>query len=377
MEVPLYLHIPFCKKKCAYCDFYSIEYREKLALEYIKTLVTQLRALKEKGFFFPTIYLGGGTPSLLEEGLLEMLLKELREERLEQEITLEANPESLNKDKLKFLFKRGVNRLSLGIQSLNEVCLKFLGRLHNKEQALASLFLAKDAGFKNINVDLIYGIPGSNFELFKEELNQIVELPITHLSLYSLSYEEATPLYERLRRGEFKPVSEEEQARMYTWAIRFLEKKGFRHYEVSNFSRKGYFCRHNLSYWENTSYLGLGPSAVSYINGERRKYLPDVFKYIGARDIFREELFLERERLSPLKRAEETWVLNLRRRKGINFKKFKERTGFPLWKLKGSTIEKLREEKLLGYKKRGRKIYGLRLTRKGFLFADYVVREFL
>ncbi len=376
-SIPLYIHIPFCRKKCSYCDFYSIEYEEELARKYIEVLIKQIRNFKEKGYNFSTLYIGGGTPSVLAEKLLERLLKSLELSKM-QEASFEANPESLSREKLKLLLELGINRLSVGVQSFDDKVLRFLARLHTSEEALKAISLAKEVGFENINVDLIYGVPNKDFNLWKKELELVVTLPIKHISLYSLTYEKSTPLFLRLRNREFTPISEEEEAQIYKYAVEYLEREKFFRYEVSNFSKRGYECRHNLIYWENAPYLGIGPSAVSYIEGVRKKYILDIYQYIEAIERGQEnEIFIEKEELPPLKRAKETAVLNLRMRGGINFKEFKKFTGFDFLEIEEANFNRLLRERLLTFKRKDSKIYGVRLTKKGFLFYDYVSREFL
>ncbi|MCD6540010.1 MAG: radical SAM family heme chaperone HemW [Candidatus Omnitrophica bacterium] len=375
LKIPLYLHIPFCRKKCAYCDFYSVEYSQSLAQSYIKVLINQIEYFK-KEYLFSTVYIGGGTPSVLTEDLLAKLLKSL-DLKPTQEVSLEANPESLAERKLKLLLDLGINRLSIGVQSFEDKVLRFLQRAHNSQQAVKAIELAQKKGFKNINIDLIYAVPNKDFKLWKKELKLAVSLPITHISLYSLSYEEGTPLFLKLKNKEFTPLNSEEEAEMYKYALDFLEKKGFYQYEVSNFSKRGYECRHNLSYWANSSYLGLGPSAVSYIKGVRKKYIDDVYEYIAK---VRPErgVFAGEESLNPLQKAKETAVLNIRRRKGIDFAEFKKATGFDFLEIEDRAfLEELLKRKLVALKRKNSQVYGLRLTKKGFLLADYVARELL
>ncbi|HEC69233.1 MAG TPA: radical SAM family heme chaperone HemW [Candidatus Omnitrophica bacterium] len=375
LKIPLYLHIPFCRKKCAYCDFYSVDYSQSLAQSYIEVLISQIEYFK-KEYLFSTVYIGGGTPSVLTEDLLARLLKSL-DLKPAQEVSLEANPESLTERKLKLLLDLGVNRLSIGVQSFEDKVLRFLQRAHNSQQAVKAIELAQKIGFKNINIDLIYAVPNKDFKLWKRELKLAVDLPITHISLYSLSYEEGAPLFLKLKDKEFTPLNSEEEAEMYKYALDFLEKKGFYQYEVSNFSKRGYVCRHNLSYWANSSYLGLGPSAVSYIKGVRKKYIDDVCEYIIK---VRPEkgVFIEEEDLNPLERAKETAVLNIRRRKGIDFAEFKKDTGFDFLEIEDKAfLEELLRRKLVAFKKKNSQVCGLRLTKKGFLLADYVARELL
>ncbi|MBN2120861.1 MAG: radical SAM family heme chaperone HemW [Candidatus Omnitrophica bacterium] len=376
MKLPLYIHIPFCRRKCDYCDFYSIDYSKELARSYINTLIGQIKSLKDQGFSFSTVYIGGGTPSVLDEYLLERLLKTINCPGV-KETTLEANPESLTRPKLEIMRNLGLSRISIGVQSFDNKVLSFLGRVHNKAQALKAVELAEKTGFKNISIDLIFGLPKRGLDFWKKELSQAAALEIKHISLYSLTYEKGTPLYSRLKSREFSPIGNEEEAEMYSYSIDFLSKKKFFQYEVSNFSKRGFDCRHNLFYWDNSSYLGLGASAVSYVNGVRKKYTLSVQEYVKKARGLSDEAVVEQEKLSPLRRAKETAALNIRRAKGINFLKFAKNTGFDFLTIEAKAKDKLLEEKLIVLKKRNSRIFGIKLTRKGFLFCDKVCREFL
>ncbi|MFC1514614.1 radical SAM family heme chaperone HemW [Candidatus Omnitrophota bacterium] len=377
MELPLYIHIPFCRSKCAYCDFYSIKYNRDLATQFIAVLSAQIRALKADGFAFPTIYIGGGTPSVLDAGLLKKLLTALGPQA-DQEVTLEANPESLTAAKLRLLARTGVNRLSIGVQSFDDHTLRFLGRAHNSRRAREAVKSAVSAGFEDVGIDLIYGIPSEDWNTFAKQLAIALSLPIRHISVYSLTYEKGTPLSYWLRKKVFSPLPQGEEARIYRNTIAFLDARGFKQYEVSNFAKKGFQARHNLYYWKNHSYLGLGPSAVSYRDGVRKKYTADLREYIlKAEKGVGRGLLVESRRLSPLRRAKETAALNIRRSIGINFREFKRDTGFDLLAIKAETVDSLKRQRFIAFKKKGSALYGIRLTRKGFLFCDYVCRELL
>jgi len=377
MDIPLYIHIPFCRKKCFYCDFYSIKYDVELEREYINTLILQVKRLKDKGYRFSTVYIGGGTPSVLEPRLFERFLTSLRLSDL-SEVTLEANPESLTEQKLKTARNSGVNRLSIGVQSFDDDALSFLGRVHNSAQAVKAVESAYRVGFKNISIDLIYGIPLQGFDLWMKELALAVTLPVKHISFYSLTYEKGTPLSKKLSNKEFLPLSQEEEAKMYRYGVRFLESRGFLRYEISNFSLKGFECKHNLSYWANLPYQGIGAGAVSFIDGVRKKFLPDVRQYvIKVKGNFLRGLFVEEEKLSSLRHALETAVLNLRRNKGINFHEFTKDTGFDFLAVRSKEIHNLGKEKMLSFKKQKNQLSGIKLTNRGFLFYDYVCRELL
>jgi oxygen-independent coproporphyrinogen-3 oxidase len=374
MTPSLYIHIPFCKRKCIYCNFYSDIYDENTARSFVDALVPQIGLID---FRPSTIYIGGGTPSALAVGLLSGLLKSLQKVMSPgAEFTIEANPESLSEDNLKLFLDHGVNRLSIGVQSMRGEKLRKLGRIHSAAKAKESVCLASRRGFSNISVDLIFGVWGESPESWKKELEEAVRLPITHVSCYELTYEKDTPLYEALENKSVAPLDEDETASMYEAAIGALALRGIKQYEVSNFARPGYECAHNMNYWENNEYLGLGPSAVSYLNGVRRKNISDINEYLLR---FEEErsLIESEEKLSPIKRARETAAIKIRTRDGIDFKWFKEKTGYDFLELEKGPVSSLIEEGLIKYKKSDDIPSGVMLKRKGFLFCDTVSSAFM
>jgi len=361
----LYIHIPFCKKKCPYCDFYSISSDKDLASQYLDILSYKIKKINKN---ISTVYIGGGTPTVLDEELLNFLLIKMEEIlKKSEENTIEANPESLTREKIKIFLRRGITRISIGVQSLREEKLKFLGRIHTKEEGVEKVLMAKRLGFKNINIDLIYGLPYEKLSDFKKEIEEAVKLPITHISCYMLTLKKSSPLYKYI-----KNISQEEVARMYKFLMRYLPSCGFYQYEVSNFAKKNYSSRHNAIYWKNKEYIGLGASSVSYIEGKRVKKIADVKRYI---QLVKENIspVIFEEKLSPYKRAKETASLNIRLKEGINFSQFKKETGFDFWQIEDEEeIYNLVKKGLLKYKKRNKKIIGISLTKQGFLFADEV-----
>lgn len=371
----LYIHIPFCRKKCLYCDFYSIVYRKELASVYIDVLCRQIENLQGN---FETIYIGGGTPTVLDIFLWEKLLLALEKVIGRQcEFTVEANPESLDEDKIKLFRERRVNRISIGVQSLSDEKLEKLGRIHTAQEAVDKVYRVRKEGFDNINIDIIFGVWGETLNSWKKELKEVLKLPITHLSVYSLTYEKNTPLFRKVRSREVIPLKEETVAQMYKYNMDYLPREGFFQYEVSNFARNSYHCQHNLNYWRNDFYLGLGASSVSYLDGVRQRYISDVGEYI-KRARKAESLIAFKEKLKPLKRARETAALKIRTKEGISFKWFKEKTGFNfLHLLEEEKIKKLKAEKLLRIRQKRGKLEGIYLTRRGFLFCDRVSRSFL
>jgi len=352
----LYIHIPFCERKCAYCDFYSVAYDGDLASSYVDMLIAQIREI-EAGV--SSIFIGGGTPTALSTPLLKKLLRGTR--RLAGkgiEFTVEANPESLSAEKLSLFSDEGVNRLSIGVQSFSDAKLKRLGRIHDAGKAMEAVILSKKRGFGNLSIDLIFGAPAETPDDCSAEFAQAVKLPVTHISCYCLE-------------GKLVPADEKDAARMYSLAMEYLPARGFRHYEVSNFAKKGFECAHNLNYWRNDEYIGLGASAVSYIGGVRKKHTPDVKEYI-KRSRAGESTVVSSERLGGDRRAKETAAVKIRTAEGIDFDWFKKKTGFDFIELEGGSAARLVRNGLI--RRTGNNI---RLTKRGFMHCDSVSSELL
>jgi len=370
----LYIHIPFCRKKCLYCGFYSTTYDKNLASDYIKAIEKEIDRLEGK---FSTIYIGGGTPTVLELDLLKSLLKKLHKHLLPgTEFTIEANPESLTKEKIKLFLNSGINRISVGIQSFNDAKLKKLSRIHDAKKAKEVVLLAFKNGFKNISIDLIFGVYGESLNDWQKELSVAAKLPIKHISCYGLTYERNTPLLSLLEQGKVQKINDDTEARMYKTAMEFLPENDFRQYEISNFAKKGFECRHNLSYWDNDEYFGLGASAVSYIDGRRSQNILDIYEYTG-RAIRGVSVIATSEKLSKRKSAGETAAVKIRTSTGIDLEWFKEKTGFDILETKRKSIEKMTEQGLLKYIKKNNNISAVKLTKKGFIFCDIVSSQLL
>lgn len=284
---------------------------------------------------------------------------------------MEANPESLDVEKIKLLRDQGVNRLSIGIQSLDDRKLKKLGRIHSASRAKEAIFLAHKMGFKNISADLIFGVWGEDIGSWRRDLDDIVCLPITHVSCYELTYEKETPLFSAIVNKSVIPMDDEITSAMYEMAIDILSLRGFKQYEVSNFAKAGYESRHNANYWENNPYIGLGPSAVSYLDGVRARNVSDVKEYID-RFSAGKELAEFSEKLSPAKSARETAAVKIRTKDGIDFDWFKAKTGFDFLELEKKALPGLLEDGLIKYKRAKETQTGFCLKRKGFLFCDTV-----
>jgi oxygen-independent coproporphyrinogen III oxidase len=316
----LYIHIPFCKSKCSYCDFCSVA-NPALHQDFISAIKAEIeyRSPFYNDTVFTSIYFGGGTPSLLDPGKIEFIIENLYHNyKIAQnaEITFEANPDDLNNEYLKSIKALNINRLSIGIQSLDDNILKIMRRRHDSRTAIKSVFEAANAGFENISADIIYGIDGlSTFEL-SNQLEKMLSLPITHLSAYHLGIEPGTLLFKQLQNGKIHKISEEDSFEHFTSVINTASKYGFEQYEISNFAKDGKISKHNSSYWDRSVYAGFGPSAHSFNNNTRAYNSSDVKKYIN--ESRNKNFSPEIESLGKKNIINETIMLGLRTTKGIN-----------------------------------------------------------
>lgn len=276
-----------------------------------------------------------------------------------KEFTIEANPESLDEDKLSLFFNEGVNRISIGVQSFNDNKLKRLGRIHDAADAIKAIELSKKY-FNDISIDLIFGVSSETLEGWKDDLKEAVSFPVDHISCYGLTHDK-----------DLKPTYEETMAEMYKYSISYLEDEGFKQYEISNFSKPGHRCRHNMNYWDGGPYKGLGPSAVSYLNGSREENIASVEEYIRMVNDKRSPV-ASKESLSPDRRAKELAAIKIRTNEGIGLKWFKDKTGFDLLGLEKEAISKLAEDGLIEYNDKC-----VKLAKKGLLFCDVVSSAFL
>jgi len=280
----LYVHVPFCRGKCRYCNFFSVPYNDDLAKGFTSAAMLELDRYRPSLINpLESIFIGGGTPTALGTEPLEQLLSALEPlADSSTEFTIEANPEALEPATLKLIVEAGVNRLSMGVQSFLASELETLGRRHSSAQAVNAVLSARQVGIANINLDLIYGIPGQSVSTFRDSIAQALDLGIEHLSCYGLTFEQGTPLWHDLRAERVKAMSDELQRECYYTAILEAESAGRAQYEISNFAKPSMQCRHNLTYWQNRSYLGIGPSAASYLAGTRRTNKPDLLSYTSA-----------------------------------------------------------------------------------------------
>ena len=376
-NIGLYLHIPFCLKKCIYCDFFSVASSdEKLKKSYISAIIREmaLHRKKNQGVKLTSIYLGGGTPTVLSGLQLQEILgacfsKYPIDEMAE--ITIEANPGTIDLEKCKLLFQAGANRLSLGVQSSDDKMLKKLGRIHTTEDSLAAYHSAREAGFKNINIDIMFGLPNQSKIGFEETLTEVIKLKPEHISLYALSLEPETPLGHLVATGKIKLPSDDFTNKLFLRAIALLGENNYEHYEISNFALPGKRCIHNQLYWNYQPYLGLGAGAATFMSNKRYRNYQDLELYIellnfGIIPIEYQEMLSSSERMS------ERVILKLRMMEGLSRAEFKELFGAPIEHFYGKPLQDLKEQGLLAESKT--RYY---LTKKGISLANNVFLEFL
>ncbi len=316
----LYIHIPFCRKKCSYCDFYSLA-RKSLMQEYTDALKIEIQAAKQD-LEVRTVYFGGGTPSYLPYQNIDAVLQSVASRfsiASNPEITLEANPEDINEENLKAWKDIGINRLSIGIQSLNDDILKLIRRNHTARKALNAIDLAQRLGFNNISADLIYGLPALSFDVWKQSLKQLLSTGIQHLSAYHLGLEQGTLMHHQVETGKILLPDEDKSIRQFEYLFDYTETHGFPWYEISNFASKGNESKHNSSYWNFTPYLGFGAGAHSFINHKRFWNKPDIKSYLKNPNNSKEF-----EELTPQDMLNDYLITHLRTRKGISVKEIQE-----------------------------------------------------
>lgn len=390
-NIGLYIHIPFCKKKCEYCDFKSYAGQEALIDEYIKWLNYEIelvgksnQADYENGLdklaVVNTIYIGGGTPSFIEEKHIKEILDAIKKNyvfpiNLEEkvEVTIEVNPGTVNEEKLKTYKASGINRLSIGLQETHNEILKNIGRIHTYQDFLETYQTARKVGFDNINVDLMLALPGQSIEDLSESVDRIIKLNPEHISVYSLIIEEGTPFYKKYMNNELKLPEDEIERKMYWLVKKRLEEAGYKHYEISNFAKPGYESKHNLACWNQEEYIGLGVSAHSYTNNLRYSNIDNIPNYIQNLKSGKDYLNLVvHEKQTKESKMKEFIMLGLRKIDGVYIQNFKGKFGENPIYLYRKEFEKLVQEELL-------EIDGdvIRLTNKGLDLANLVWEEFV
>ena len=370
----IYIHIPFCKTRCIYCDFYSTT-RSELKSQYIRALCRELTERKEylKGEAVETIYFGGGTPSQLSENDFKEVFKTIEQvygTRKATEITLEANPDDLTEEYTQMLRTLPFNRISMGIQTFDDATLRLLNRRHNAAQAIEAVQRCRQAGFQNISIDLIYGLPRETDQRWAQDLQQAVSLNVEHISAYHLIYEEDTPLYKMLQQHSVSQVDEDSSLNFFSTLIDTLSAAGYEHYEISNFCRPGYYSRHNTSYWKGIPYLGCGPSAHSF-NGTTREWnISSIDRYIKG--IEEGQRVFETEYLGPTTRYNEFIITTMRTVWGTPIEKLKQLFGIEMWEYcRKMATPYLKNGKLEEYEG------ALRLTREGIFISDSIMSDLL
>ncbi len=373
-DIELYIHIPFCIRKCNYCDFLSAPADEETKRNYVSTLIREIQQSSCDDVLVDTIFIGGGTPSILEAEQMEEILASVRENFHiceNAEITIECNPGTVTEEKLLTYKKCGVNRISFGLQSANDEELRSLGRIHSYEEFLESYELARKCGFDNINIDLMSALPGQTVESYEDTVQKILALNPEHISAYSLIIEEGTALKQQLDRDGYDCLpSEDDERSMYYRTEQLLKDAGYHRYEISNYAKDGFSCRHNIGYWKRKEYLGLGLGAASLIGNIRYNNTNDFKTYVNAQDF--EVVRVNREELSLKDQMAEFMFLGLRMMEGISIEEFRTTFQTDLYDVYGDVIHKfIKQELLVDNKER---IY---LTPKGIDVSNYVMSEFL
>ncbi|MCR5233376.1 MAG: radical SAM family heme chaperone HemW [Lachnospiraceae bacterium] len=378
----VYIHIPFCKRKCNYCDFLSVNADEGVKNAYVEALVQEIKNWKDKyrygdrEYSVQTIYIGGGTPSVLIPLCVQKILVAVKNEfnlasgsMPDIEVTIEVNPGTVDKEKLKIYREAGINRLSIGLQSANDNELKLLGRIHSFDDFIRTYEAARECGFDNINVDVMTAIPGQTKSSLKHTLDVVCGIKPEHISAYSLILEEGTPFYERYPDRECL-FSEDEEREMYRYTVDFLKEHDYNRYEISNFSLKGFESRHNTSYWKRIDYIGFGAGASSLINGIRYRNTANIGRYMDFP--VSDKYFDEYTELNRQDIIEEFMFLGLRMSEGVSEYEFMKQFGIELFQMYGEQIGRLCEEGLIT-KEAGR----IHLTDKGIDYGNYVFSRFL
>ena len=376
MNLGIYLHIPYCLHKCGYCDFNSHPENREEASKYVDALLQELKAYSRslRDYSIPTLYMGGGTPTLLPPSQLKRILLTVFQNfdlTPDCEITIEANPATIKLQTLREIRSAGYNRISIGVQSFDEKELRLLERVHSVEEIHSTVQRARSANFENLSMDLMFALPGQTNEKWQSHLKHAIAKNPDHLSTYNLTIEPATAFNKLHEKGKLHLPNEDVQFEMYETAIKTLEGAGYQQYEISNFSKPGRESKHNINYWNNGEYIGVGAGASSYLKGERFKNTPLPGSYI--REIRAKENAVEtRERLEPMHAMGETLMLGLRLLKGISIDVFENRFQVSFQKVYGKVLDSLVQQELITFNQNR-----IALSRKGLFLADSVILKFL
>lgn len=372
----LYIHVPFCAQKCYYCDFNSYKINGNQKKEYLINIEREMKFYKDefKDKCFDTVFFGGGTPSILTVDELKELVNNINENfniKKDAEITIECNPGTINREKLEAMKEMGINRLSIGLQATQNYHLKSIGRIHTYEEFEKNYYDALDIGFKNINIDLMYALPNQKTQEWKDTLDKIIKLNPSHISAYSLILEEGTKLYDMYQNKEFELLDEDTDINMYNYTIDTLKRHGYKQYEISNYSKEGLECKHNIIYWKCDNYLGLGPGASGFIGDTRYSNIEDICEYNkcimqNIRPVS------EKIELTKKDKIEEFIFMGLRMNEGINIDVFKERFDTDFYNIYQEVMDKLIKRELVRFDGKN-----ISLTQKGREISNTVFIEFL
>lgn len=366
-----YVHIPFCTQICYYCDFSKVFIKNQPVDSYLEHLLQEFHSYDIQKL--RTLYIGGGTPTALSASQLEVLLEGLTKNlnlSMLEELTIEANPGDLDADKIAVLQNSAVNRVSLGVQTFDDKMLKKIGRSHTEKDIYENIDRLKLAGFDNISIDLIYALPDQTMDQVRDNVAKAIALDIPHMSLYSLILENHTVFMNRMRRGKLPLPKEELEAEMFEYIISELERAGFEHYEISNFSKPGFESRHNLMYWDNAEYYGIGAGASGYVDGVRYKNHGPIRHYLKA--VEEDNARINEEHLSLREQMEEEMFLGLRKKTGVSKTRFEEKFGTSFENLYGQVVRDLCHQGFLQVE--GQQI---RMTKKGLFLGDTVAERFI
>ena len=366
-----YVHIPFCTQICYYCDFSKVFIKNQPVDSYLEHLLQEFHSYDIRKL--RTLYIGGGTPTALSASQLEVLLDGLTKNldlSMLEELTIEANPGDLDADKIAVLQNSAVNRVSLGVQTFDDKMLKKIGRSHTEKDIYENIDRLKLAGFDNISIDLIYALPGQTMDQVKDNVAKAIALDIPHMSLYSLILENHTVFMNRMRRGKLPLPKEELEAEMFEYIIAELERAGFVHYEISNFSKQGFESRHNLMYWDNAEYYGIGAGASGYVDGVRYKNHGPIRHYLKA--VAEGSARINEEHLSQREQMEEEMFLGLRKKSGVSMVRFEEKFERSFQELYGEIVKDLVQQGLM-------QLDGdcVRMTKRGLFLGDTVAERFI
>jgi oxygen-independent coproporphyrinogen-3 oxidase len=373
-KLGIYIHVPFCIKKCGYCDFYSVKWDEESENSYIRSAIDEIKGYRElEDYIVDTIFIGGGTPSVIMPQNIEKLIAAVKDTftvAQNAEISMEANPNSLSQN-LKIYKETGINRLSIGIQSLKDDILKRIGRIHNFSEALQAIDLAQKQGFDNINADVMFNIPGQTLEDITDTIYQLISKDIRHISFYSLKLEEGTQMYSLEKNKVITMPVEDLEREMYYAGRTIMEEHGLMQYEISNFAVKGYECRHNLKYWNQEEYIGIGPSAHSFMGNTRYNNPSNLKEYTlsSGKEGFKRNI---QEVMDEDELMFEYIMLRLRLTEGLKFAEFKNKFNRDFEETYKAQIEKLLKDNLIYLDDEG-----IRLTHRGMDISNYVFASFM